>query len=142
MVDICRRLQIIVPHYESTIFREGNAMPRFGLAERGVGRFMLALLLTCHLAANAAADSTALLVKQARAHLAGLASRDGLSGVVLIARDGRPILEQAYGYANLADKVRNRVDTKFNMASMGKMFTAVAVLQLAEAGKLSLADKV
>src|SRR3954471_16492423 len=117
-------------------------MPRFGHVRSGISGFLSALLLTCPLAAHAAADPTAPLVAQAREHLDGLARRDGLSGVVLIARNGRPILEQAYGYANLADKVRNRVDTKFNMASMGKMFTAVAVLQLAEAGKLSLADKV
>jgi CubicO group peptidase (beta-lactamase class C family) len=76
-------------------------------------------------------------------HLAALAKTDGLSGVVLIAKDGKPVFARAYGYANLADRIPNRIDTRFNMASMGKMFTAVAVMQLVEAGKIaSLQDKV
>ncbi len=117
-------------------------MPSFIHAARGIHRLMLLLSLAWHLAVHAAADPNALLAKQARAHLSELESRDGLSGVVLIARNGQPILERAYGYSNLADSVRNRIDTKFNMASMGKMFTAVAVLQLVEAGKISLDEKV
>jgi D-alanyl-D-alanine carboxypeptidase len=82
------------------------------------------------------------IVRRTSAHLATLAREDGLSGVVLVAKDGKPVLETAYGFSNLADRVPNRVDTKFNMASMGKMFTAVAVLQLVEAGKITLDDTV
>lgn len=65
-----------------------------------------------------------------------------LSGVVLIAKNGQPIYKQAFGFANLADSIPNKTNTKFNLASMNKMFTAMAVLQLAEAGKVSLHDKV
>jgi len=82
------------------------------------------------------------VAERTRTYLAGLARNDDLSGVVLIARNGKPLFVQAYGYANLADHVPNRVDTKFNMASMGKMFTAVAIMQLVEAGKVSLQAKV
>jgi CubicO group peptidase (beta-lactamase class C family) len=64
------------------------------------------------------------------------------SGVVLVARDGKPVLEHAYGYADTDTRARNRVDTKFNLASVGKTFTAVAVAQLVQAGKLSFSDKV
>ncbi|MES2055238.1 MAG: serine hydrolase [Pseudomonadota bacterium] len=77
-----------------------------------------------------------------RADLDTLAKTDGLSGVVLIAKNGTPIFDQAYGFANLADHIPNRIDTKFNMASMGKMITAVAIMQLVESGKVSLNDKV
>ncbi|PJJ67521.1 serine hydrolase [Chryseobacterium geocarposphaerae] len=65
-----------------------------------------------------------------------------LSGVVLIAKNGQPIYKEAFGFANLADSIPNKTNTKFNLASMNKMFTAMAVLQLAEAGKVSLHDKV
>lgn len=59
-----------------------------------------------------------------------------------MARDGKPILERAYGVANRATGARNRIDTKFNLASVGKSFTAVAIAQLVQAGKLSFADKI
>lgn len=89
-----------------------------------------------------AAENGQALVSAVRSHLDDLAKNDGLSGVVLIAKDGKPIFEQAYGYSNLADRVPNKPGTKFNIASMGKMFTATAVLQLVEAKRLSLDETV
>jgi D-alanyl-D-alanine carboxypeptidase len=71
------------------------------------------------------------------------ASADGsFSGTVLIARGGKPLLKKAYGLANRSFQVPNETDTKFNLGSMNKMFTGVAVLQLVEKGKLSLQDKI
>jgi D-alanyl-D-alanine carboxypeptidase len=64
------------------------------------------------------------------------------SGVVLIALEGVPIFQEAYGLANISLEIPNQVDTKFNLASMDKMFTAVAILKLVEEGKLSLSDEV
>jgi D-alanyl-D-alanine carboxypeptidase len=93
-------------------------------------------------AAASAQTPTSEIAGRMSAHLATLAKENALSGVVLVAKDGTPILEKAYGFSNLGDRTANRVDTKFNMASMGKMFTAVAVLQLVEAGKISLDDTV
>jgi CubicO group peptidase (beta-lactamase class C family) len=74
-------------------------------------------------------------------HLDELAAQDEFSGTVLIAKNGKLLFAHAYGYANHAFKVPNKLDTKFNLGSMGKMFTAVSILQLAQAGKLSLDDK-
>lgn len=68
-------------------------------------------------------------------------AEDTFSGAVLLAKNGTVLFEHAYGYADHAFDVPNRVDTKFNLGSMGKMFTGVAILQLAQAGKLSLDDK-
>jgi D-alanyl-D-alanine carboxypeptidase len=65
-----------------------------------------------------------------------------LSGVVLIAKDGKPIFKKAYGMANRENSIPSKTDTKFNLASMNKMFTGMAILQLAQAGKISLQDKV
>jgi CubicO group peptidase (beta-lactamase class C family) len=72
----------------------------------------------------------------------GLASKDQFSGAVLIAKDGVSILKEAYGLANRSFDVPNRIDTKFNLGSMNKMFTAVAILQLVEEGKLTLDGKI
>lgn len=67
---------------------------------------------------------------------------DKFSGVVLLAKDGQPLFERAYGFADPASKVKNRVDTKFNLGSINKVFTQVAIAQLVAAGKLSLGDTV
>lgn len=60
------------------------------------------------------------------------------SGAVLIAKDGEILFQQAYGFASKRFKVPNNVDTKFNLGSINKLFTEVAVFQLAEKGELSL----
>ncbi|MDQ3802440.1 MAG: serine hydrolase [Acidobacteriota bacterium] len=70
------------------------------------------------------------------------AAEDRFSGVVLVARGERVIFHRAYGMAEKGFGVANRPDTKFNLGSMNKMFTGVAVAQLVEAGKLSFQDTV
>jgi D-alanyl-D-alanine carboxypeptidase len=68
-------------------------------------------------------------------------SADGhFAGAALVARDGKPIFAEAYGLADREHKVPNTLATRFRIGSMNKMFTAVAVLQLAQAGKLGLND--
>ncbi|HKP11660.1 MAG TPA: serine hydrolase domain-containing protein [Blastocatellia bacterium] len=69
-----------------------------------------------------------------------LAAADVFSGAVLLAKDGVPVFKGAYGMANKDFNAPNRVDTKFNLGSMNKMFTAVAIAQLVERGKLSFDD--
>ena len=75
-------------------------------------------------------------------HAASLAAEDSFSGVVLVAKGDRIVVDRAYGLADQEWKAPNRTDTLFHMASVGKMFTAAAVLKLAGEGKLSLDDSV
>ena len=82
------------------------------------------------------------VLKDIEAYLKKMVATDQFSGAVLIARNGKPIFEKAYGMASKAFNVPNRIDTKFNLASMNKMFTAVAIAQLAEQGKLSFDDSI
>lgn len=63
---------------------------------------------------------------------------DAFSGVVLVARGGVPIYQKAVGLADREQGRPNTLGTRFRIASMTKMFTAVAVLQLEQAGKLRL----
>ena len=60
------------------------------------------------------------------------------SGAVLIKRDECELFKAAHGYASRSWHIRNRVDTRFRIASISKMFTAVAILQLIERNKLDL----
>src|SRR6185369_5885877 len=66
-------------------------------------------------------------------YLDALAKEDKFSGVVLIAKDGKPVFEKAYGLADKAKNIPNNTETRFNLGSMNKMFTAIAIAQLAEA---------
>ncbi|MFZ6766863.1 serine hydrolase domain-containing protein [Undibacterium sp. Di26W] len=64
-------------------------------------------------------------------------SRDEFSGAYLVAKGNQIISEAACGEASKRYHVANTIDTRFNVASVGKMFTAVGIGQLAEAGRLS-----
>ncbi|MGB3340449.1 MAG: serine hydrolase [bacterium] len=82
------------------------------------------------------------VIERTTAFLEELNSQEKFSGAVLIAKDGLPILKRAYGYANRSFDVPNQIDTKFNLGSMNKMFTGVAILQLVEKNKLALDGKI
>jgi CubicO group peptidase (beta-lactamase class C family) len=75
-------------------------------------------------------------------HLSETVALDLFSGVVLVAKDDHVLLHQPYGMANKELRITNRVDTRFGSASVGKMFTGVAIAQLVEAGKLRFEDTI
>jgi CubicO group peptidase (beta-lactamase class C family) len=72
------------------------------------------------------------------------AAADRFAGTVLLARiengTARVLFNGAYGLADRDRNVANTLDTRFRIGSMNKMFTAVSVLQLVRAGKISLTD--
>lgn len=77
------------------------------------------------------------VVSEIRSYLDELTS-DDFSGTILVAESTQIIEERAFGWASIEFKVKNQVDTKFNIASISKMFTAVACLQLVEQEKVDL----
>jgi CubicO group peptidase (beta-lactamase class C family) len=81
-------------------------------------------------------------VKEVDALVRRLAAHNAFSGVVAIAHNGATIYQEAFGEANRETHERVTVDTPFNVASLSKMMTAVAVLQLMERQMLSLDDTV
>lgn len=74
------------------------------------------------------------------AYLVRRTADNEFSGVVLAARNGDPMFHKAYGLANRTFGVPNQPDTRFNIGSLNKLFTSVAIAQLAEKGKLGLDD--
>ena len=64
------------------------------------------------------------------------------SGAVLVAKDGKVVLTRAMGIANRDFDAPMALDTKMNLGSMNKMMTGVAIMQLVEAGKISLDDPI
>lgn len=79
---------------------------------------------------------------QMRAYLKAAAALGHLSGSVLVAERGKVLVDTAFGYANLELGVRNTPDTRFRVASVTKQFTAMAIMMLAQSGRLNLADPV
>ena len=82
------------------------------------------------------------LAAELGAYLDDLAQKGEFSGVLVLTRGSDTLFSKAYGLADRERGIPNKIDTKFNLASMNKMFTGVAIAQLAEKGKLSFDDKV
>jgi CubicO group peptidase (beta-lactamase class C family) len=97
---------------------------------------IVALLAALVLVPGASASSK--LAQDVQAAVA----RSGFNGEVAVARRGRIAFARGFGLADRAHGRRVTLDTAFNLASMGKMFTGVAAAQLVEAGKLRFSDTV
>jgi CubicO group peptidase (beta-lactamase class C family) len=106
---------------------------------------ILALLATTTAAAQQPVARAPLtepqLVTALAAHLDSLAAAGRFSGVVVLAKGDRRVFERAYGLADREARRANGLDTRFNLGSINKAFTATAIRQLAAAGKLSLDDR-
>lgn len=124
-----------VPSFPSRL----TALPRSltPLIMRGLPRLVAAVAL-CVLIRPSPAEVS--LQEGAQAHL-GKLTQDGLPGLaVLIARDGKIVYQDGFGFADLEKKTPVTVETKFRIGSISKQFTAAALLRLADEGKLSLDD--
>ncbi|WP_228455360.1 serine hydrolase domain-containing protein [Chryseobacterium sp. Tr-659] len=66
---------------------------------------------------------------------------NNFSGTVLVTQNGSVLLKKAYGLADYEWNIKNTIDTKFQLASVTKQFTAAAILLLAQRKQLSLNDK-
>src|SRR5690554_128268 len=103
-------------------------------------RTAVAVLLERSTAANEVAEEAAspVAVAELDEFALRLARAGTFSGVVLVAKDGQVLLERAYGKRDARGEDENTIDTRFNLASAGKMFTAVAILQQVAAGRITL----
>lgn len=81
------------------------------------------------------------LKKALSSFINNLAAKDAFSGSVLVAKGRDIIYQDAVGYANRTWNEKNKIDTRFALGSINKMFTAIAALQLIEQGKLKFEDK-
>ncbi len=69
-----------------------------------------------------------------------LVEAERFSGTVLMVRNGEVVFDAVRGEANKDFDIANNIETKFNLGSMNKMFTAVAIAQLVERGEMSYDD--
>ena len=75
-------------------------------------------------------------------YLAANTEQQKFSGAVLIAKNDEIIFDKAYGYADIADKKLNTINTEFRAGSLTKMFTSTLIMELIKENKLSLNDPV
>ncbi|NNE99103.1 MAG: beta-lactamase family protein, partial [Pyrinomonadaceae bacterium] len=66
----------------------------------------------------------------------------GMSGTVLIAKDQKVVLHEAYGFADKLKGIKSDRNTVYDIASVGKQFTATAILKLQEANKLKVSARI
>jgi D-alanyl-D-alanine carboxypeptidase len=78
------------------------------------------------------------LVQRLTTSLDSLAKAGQFSGVAVVAKNGVPVFQRAYGMADRERRVANNPETAFNLGSINKIFTQIAILQLRAAGKLDL----
>lgn len=81
------------------------------------------------------------IARQAKAIAQAYHEMGWFSGVVLLADQGRPFYQEAFGYADIGNEIPNTLSTKFRIGSINKDYTAVLILQMVESGMLSLDDK-
>lgn len=103
-------------------------------------RLCLGLIGTSLLVTSAAGQTRRQTLDSLGEVLAAVDRSGSFHGVVLIADSGRIVHHSAHGLAHRGYQVPNRLDTKFNLASVGKTFTAVAIGQLVEQGRLKFTD--
>ena len=84
--------------------------------------------------------SEAALADTIRERVRRAADADVFSGVVLVAKDDRIIVHEAFGNADATRRIANTLDTRFHIASITKTFTGVSIAQLVEAGRLRFDD--
>src|SRR5215471_9856441 len=86
--------------------------------------------------------SDAALIRVIGAYADRMEKGDHFSGILMVARDGKPIMTRAEGNADRAHKTAFTPSSQFTIGSMGKMFTAASIGQLVDQGKLSYDDVV
>lgn len=77
------------------------------------------------------------IINEIEKHVEHAVKQDQFSGAVMIARKGQTIFNKGYGFSNKENLEYNTPATQFNIGSLNKMFTSVAIAQLVQAGKLS-----
>ena len=87
-------------------------------------------------------ETDADVIAKANAYMSALAQLNRFRGTILIARNGRVLTTGSYGLANLEDEVPNTRETKFQLASVTKTFTAMAIVMLQERKKLTVSDPI
>lgn len=107
--------------------------------------FLLLFLSTvssCLLFSHPFGDNDKYAIARISSYVDSLVAEDEFSGVVLVSKKGEVLFQKAYGMAIKETSTPNRVDTKFNLGSINKVFTQIAIHQLVRQGRMQLTDPI
>jgi D-alanyl-D-alanine carboxypeptidase len=79
--------------------------------------------------AGGAKTTVSAFITATSAYVDSLSRADEFSGVVQVTRLGKPLIQMARGYADREREIRNDLMTRFNIGSINKTFTAIAIHQ-------------
>lgn len=105
-------------------------------------RFALIISFCCLLFQNVSAQLSIAHSQEIDSIVSKLYDEGKIHGGILIAEGDRIIYQNAFGMADRTLNIPNSIKTRFNINSMGKMFTAILILQLAEEDSISLSDPI
>lgn len=100
---------------------------------------ILVFLLAINIACSQNTKSDQKVINTIKKYLKA-SEKNGLNGVVLIAKGNEILLNEGYGMANKEQQLKNTPQTVFDIGSVTKQFTAAAILKLEEQGKLKVED--
>jgi CubicO group peptidase (beta-lactamase class C family) len=109
---------------------------------RKIGGLIATLAFLCSAATHAADPPKQALETKLDAYLKALTGLNRFSGAVLVARDGVPVLDKGYGFANAEWQIANAPTVKYRVGSITKQFTATLLMMLQNDGKLAVSDPV
>src|ERR1051325_5913007 len=100
-------------------------------------RLLTLVTLALSIASAMTAQDDAGIAATADRYLSIRTEMGSFSGALLIARNGKVVLRKGYGYADIEKRIPYAPETRHEVASVSKMFTAAAALKLLDAHKLS-----
>ena len=102
---------------------------------------LLLITIAMTLSAHAAPDRTDMLTPKVDALFQDFNHAGSPGASVLVIKRGKVVLAKSYGMANVEERIPCGTNTNFRLASVTKQLTAMAVMILAERGKLSLNER-
>jgi len=141
-----RAAAIISNHFSRANSKMTSINPRFTPMRAGnriaLCLLALSLVVTATVRAQDASNADALVAKSIEATLAPHFKADEPGATVIVTRNGKTLYRGAFGLANVEKKTPLKPDDVLRIGSLTKQFTAVAVLILADQGKLKVSDPI
>ena len=131
---------LVVVYSELTESWQMIGLVNDGTQRDKIGNFLLApARWPSNVPAPAALDEASAVAKLNR-FAERLAQDEHFSGTLLLAKGDKVLINRSFGLANKASEIKNNTETRFDLASITKVFTGVAVTQLIQANKLRPTD--